>query len=121
MEEKNMEIVAGTLLSYPVAVDIDSSNPCAATVEDIDVQFPVRVVWVLPPGYQFTASGVSNPGGSDFEDGRFDGPSRRRFRWTARRPGSGALRTYSLSYEWIDPQGVLRSCVVPDLKIINRS
>ena len=116
-----MEIVAGTLLSFPVTVEIDPNNPCAVTVEDIEVRFPVRVVWILPPGYQFTASGVSDPGGSDFEDGRFDGLSRRRFRWTARSPGSKQLRTYTLSFEWVDAQGVMRSCVVPNLKIINRS
>jgi hypothetical protein len=117
----SMEILPGAVLNFPVAVPIDPGNPCGVTLADIEVQFPVTVVWILPPGYQFTASGVGGLGGQDFEDGRFDGLSRRRFRWTARRPGSQILRDYSLSFEWIEAQGVLRSCVVPNLKIINRS
>jgi len=30
-------------------------------------------------------------------------------------------RTYSLNFEYVDANGVLRSCVVPNLKIVNRS
>jgi hypothetical protein len=116
-----MEIVTTTLLSYPVVVQIDPKSPCSITVEDIEVTVPVSVVWILPPGYQFTGSGVGGLGGPDFEDGRFDGLSRRRFRWTARRPGSRVTLNYSLTFEWIDAQGVLQSCVVPNLRIINRS
>lgn len=116
-----MEITAATVLSFPVNVPIDPANPCTVKLERIEVAVPVTVVWVLPPGYHFNGSGVGGLGEPDFRDGRFEGMSRRRFRWTARSPGSGIERSYSLSIEWIDPEGVMRSCVVPDLRIINRS
>jgi hypothetical protein len=116
-----INILPSTLLSYQVWVPANTSDPCSVTVPDIDIQIPVRVVWILPLGCYFTASGVVGLGGTDFEDGRFDGPGRRAFRWTARRPGSQKLLYYSLSFEYVDSSGVLQSCVVPNLKIINRS
>lgn len=116
-----MEIGAGTLLTSTVVVPIDDKNPCTVTLARIDITIPVTIVWVLPKGYQFKASGVGGLGEPDFHDGRFDGLSRRRYRWTARSSGSQVERNYSLSFEWIDDQGVLKSCVVPDLKIINKS
>lgn len=118
---EKIAITAESVLSQSISLTIDPANPCGVTVPDIDIQIPVVVVWILPPGYQFRGSGVSGLGAPDFQDGRFDGLSRRRYRWTAIRGGSGALRTYSLSFEWPDASGALQSCVVPNLKIINRS
>lgn len=116
-----IQVLPTTLLNQKVWVSIDPSDPCRATVDDIEVQIPVRVVWILPLGYQFTASGVDGLAGPDFEDGRFDGPGRRAYRWTARSRGSQKWLNYSLSFEYVDASGVLRSCVAPNLKIINRS
>lgn len=116
-----MEITAGTLLTYPVDVPVDGTDPCTIALGTITVSIPVIVVWRLPKGYQFGASGVSGLGGPDFEDGRFDGFSRRRFRWIARSPGSRVERSYSISIEWINDQGMLQSCTVPNLKIVNKS
>ena len=70
------------------------------------------------------ACGPGGLTGPDFGDGRFDDFGRRLFGWTARRPGSGLLRNYSIALEWVDDDGVLRTCstgVSPSLKIINRS
>lgn len=116
-----MEISEATVLAYHVAVPIDPKSPCTFALQDIELTVPVTVVWILPQGYQFGAAGVSGLGPPDFEDGRFDGFSRRRFRWTAPRGGSRVWRSYSIKIEWIDPQGTLQSCVVPNLRIINRS
>lgn len=116
-----MEITDTSVLVQQILVPIDPASPCTVAVEDITVTVPVVIVWVLPKGYQFSAAGVSGLGGPDFFDGRFDGLSRKRFRWSARRPGASAVRTYSLNIEWVDDKGVLRSCVVPNLKIVNRS
>jgi hypothetical protein len=118
---ETIKILPTSLLSCQVWVPANPSDPCRVTVPEIDVQVSVRIVWILPLGCQFTASGVAGLGGPDFEDGRFDGPGRRAFRWTARRPGSQKWLDYSLSFEYVDPSGVLQSCVVPNLKIINRS
>ena len=110
-----------TILSVPIFVPINPADPCNVSVADIEIGLPVTVIWILPPGYQFTSADVSGLAGADFFDGRFDGLSRRRFRWTAKSPGSKHPLTYSLNMEWIDEQGVLRACVIPDLKIVNRS
>lgn len=116
-----MDINPATLLTQQIQVPIDPASPCSVTMDEITVTVPVVIVWILPKGYQFSAAGVSGLAGPDFSEGQFDGLSRRRYRWTARRPGSAAARLYSLNIEWIDAQGVLQSCVVPNLKIINRS
>ena len=116
-----MDISSATILFQPIMVPIDPANPCSITLDRIDISVPVRVVRILPPGYQFAASGVGGLGPPDFEDGRFEALSRKRFGWTARRGGSGVERAYSLTIEWVDAQGGLRTCVAPDLRIINRS
>jgi hypothetical protein len=116
-----MEISAATVLAYSVGVPVDPANPCGFTLADIELTVPVTVIWILPPGYQFGAAGITGLGEPDFFDGRFDAFSRRRFRWTARRGGSQGWRTYSFTIEWMDAQGGLHSCVSPDLKIVNRS
>lgn len=116
-----MEVSAATVLFQPVTIPIDPANPCAVRVDPIVIDVPVRIVWILPPGYQFGASGVSGLGPPDFEDGRFEAFTRRRFGWTARRGGSNVERAYALTIEWVDAEGGLRSCVAPDLRIINRS
>lgn len=117
----SMEIAASTLLTFNVDVPIDPAAPCNVAMEPIEVTFPVIIVWRLPTGYQFSSAGVFGLAGPDFHDGRFDGISRKRFRWTARAPGSKTPLNYSLAIEWVNAQGVLQSCVVPNLRIINRS
>lgn len=123
-----MLIDASSLLILIVEVQIlDDGSPCTSIqVPDIDLDRRVRVIWRLPPksGYMFSASGVGGLAGADFEDGRFDDFTRKLFGWTARRPGAAVWRNYSLSIEWVDDAGTLRSCntgVSPNLRIINRS
>ena len=50
-----MEVSAATVLFQPVTIPIDPANPCAVRVDPIVIGVPVRIVWILPPGYQFGA------------------------------------------------------------------
>lgn len=123
-----MLIDASSILVQIVDITIgDDGDPCGSiVVPPIEIDRPVRIIWRLPTksGYLFSAAGVGGLAGPDFGDSRFDDFGRRLFGWTARRPGSAALRNYSIAIEWVDDDGVLQTCstgVSPSLRIINRS